>query len=344
METGSIVEASRTVRDRTGVVVPVYMPPGVDRAVSGALLRDTVESALMHIRLPTHICLSVDGEENGLKFVRALSNELGVKIAWTDRNRGKLMGVRTGIQALFGNRDLEYFAVIDSDGDHLPSELMNFVRAAQLRRAAYAGEEVLVLGRRSCLNRPMGFLRGQAEEFADRILLDVLIYDAAVSGVPLSLEMSTPLEDVPDFHSGYKLFSRDAAKAVFLTEPAYCGAGEDAYYRHACEAVMVVEAIKSGARLIVVNRTTYNEQPVSTFGLLNRARLTADMIVWPCLRLEAPGRFVEQWVRNHAPRLLLTTLAPQGRDDLAETIKLIFDAFGIETVVGDDLFGGPAFI
>ena len=65
---------------------------------------------------------------------------------------------------------------------------------------------------------------------------------------------------------GYKLFTRATAEAVFLAEPQLCGATADAYYRHGCEAVMSVEALQAGAHLALVRRSTFNEQPVSSFG------------------------------------------------------------------------------
>jgi hypothetical protein len=189
----------------------------------------------------------------------------------------------------------------------------------------------------------MGFLRGELEELADRILLDALTYHAALSGQALRLEYATSLEEFPDFHSGYKLFSRGAAQAVFLSEPRPCGVAEVAYYRHAVEAVMSVEALLAGARLVLVNRSTLNQQPISTFGLLDRARLTTDKIVWPCRRLGVPGRFVEQWMRNHLPRLLLCTLAPQGQSEVRQIRRLVLQDFGIESDAGAEI-AGPLFV
>ena len=41
---------------------------------------------------------------------------------------------------------------------------------------------------------------------------------------------------------------------------------------------MTVEALLAGARLVLVNRSTFNEQPVTTFGLLNRERMSRWVI------------------------------------------------------------------
>jgi hypothetical protein len=172
----------------------------------------------------------------------------------------------------------------------------------------------------------MGFLRGELEELADRVLLDALTYRAAVMNRPLQLEYVTTLDEFPDFHSGYKLFSQSCARDVFLGEPQLAGVSEDAYFRHACEAVMVVEALEHGGLVGSVHRTTVNEQPVSTFALLDVVELSADLIIWSSKRLAIPSHFVRQWVLNHAPRLVAGTI-PDGKKALHEVIELVEKAF-----------------
>ena len=106
---------------------------------------------------------------------------------------------------------------------------------------------------------------------------------------------------------------------------------------------MSVEAIRSGARLLVVARSAMNEQPVSSFGLMERTRLVADKIVWPCRRLGAPAEFVDQWLRNHIPRLLLPTLVPQGQEELIQIRRLVLEELG-RSDVGEELLGRSPFI
>ena len=162
------------------------------------------------------------------------------------------------------------------------------------------------------------------------MLLDALHYHAAVNGRPLPLELATALEEFPDFHSGYKLFDRATAADVFLRPPRLCGVTEDCYYRHGVEAVMTVESLLAGARLTVVNRSTLNEQPVTTFGLMKRQQLVADKMIWAFRRLAVPPPFVRQFVDNHLPRLLLATLVPDGQRELAEIRRLVFTACGVD--------------
>ena len=95
---------------------------------------------------------------------------------------------------------------------------------------------------------------------------------------------------------------------------------------------MSVEAIRGGARLAVVARSAMNEQPVSSFSLLERTRLVADKIVWPCRRLEVPAEFVDQWLRNHMPRLLLPTLVPQGQQELTQIRRLVLEDLGMPDI------------
>ena len=58
--------------------------------------------------------------------------------------------------------------------------------------------------------------------------------------------------------------------------------------------------------------------------------MVADKIVWPCRRLEIPGPFVQQWLRNHLPRLLLSTLTPRGREELKQIRRLVLEDLGME--------------
>ncbi len=332
------------LRRATGIVIPVYIPNGVDRTQSVALLADTVAGCCEQVEDPTTICLSVDGVANGAEAAQELVERYGVSLALTPVNRGKLQGVREGARVLLRRPELDYIAVLDCDSDHFANELQNFVRAAEHVVQQTGDDRLLVLGRRISPHRPMGWLRGELELVADRVLLHALHYHAALSGEPLRLEYATMIDDIPDFHSGYKLFSRRTAHEVFLPQPEMAGTSETTYFRHAVEAVMVVEALLKRARLVVVNRTTYNRQPVTTFGLLNRARLTADMIIWPCKRLGIPGAFVRQWLENELPTLQLGTLIPEGREELRAVYLRVLEAYGIDSDGRDPFAKQPLFI
>jgi hypothetical protein len=329
MDAAPIAETLELLETQTGVVISVYLPPRADPEASFSMLRDTVLLYIRELRSPYAICLSVDGPGPGETIARRLADSYGVCVVVAPQNRGKLAAVATGMAALLDNPTLRYLAAIDQDGDHFANELLNFVRCAEHVADQTGNRRGMVLGNRVSRHRPLGFLRAEHEELANRILLDALTYDAARCGTPLGLQYLTTLDPLPDFHSGYKLFSRETAAAVFTTPPQLAGCSEDAYYRHAVEAVTTVEAHKAGAWLAAVNRRTYDEQPVSVFASLNRALLAADMILWPCKRLGIPAHFVDQWLTNHLPTLLLGTLVPQGRDELLAIAALVRDAYGL---------------
>ncbi|MBN1935888.1 MAG: hypothetical protein JW934_14555 [Anaerolineae bacterium] len=326
----------------TGVAIPVYLSPKIDQDLALALLRDNVAAYVAQTRFSEHICLSVDGLSFGARQAVEIAAEFGVSLAVAEVNRGKLWGAIHGVRKLLENSRLKYIALVDQDGDHFASELLNLVRAAEHIVAREGHQRVLVLGQRTSRHRPMGFLRGELEELGDRVLLDALHYRAATTGKPLPLSYVTPFGEFPDFHSGYKLFSRETAQAVFGNAPNLAGCSDDCYYRHAVEAVMVVEALEAGAVLGVVNRSTFNEQPFTTFGQFDAAQLMADTVIWPCKRLGVPLAFVRQWLDNHIPRLLLSTIAPEGKTQLARVRQLVLESYGVE--IGETWFQQPLFV
>ena len=340
MEAHLLSPAIEAMRRHTGVVIPVYFPADADPGLGQTLLADNVRAYVQQIDDPRRICLSVDGPAHGREVAESLAAECGVITVCAPENRGKQNGLRHGVAALWEREELRYIAAVDSDGDHFANELLNLVRAA-VHVQEREGGEVLALGRRSSKHRPMGFLRGELEELADRVLLDALAFRATKSGEPLRMEYATTHEEYPDFHSGFKLYSRCVVEPVFLGEPELCALEPAAYYRHGCEAVAVVEALLAGARLALVARSTFNEQPVSAFGQYNRERLVADKIIWPCKRLGVPAPFVEQWLRNHLPRLLLNTLVPEGKQELLQIRRLVLQAFDLPE---DELSWGPLFV
>lgn len=319
--------AFELTRRATGVVIPVYLSPQVDQALTLSLLRDTVAACVAQTDHPKHICLSVDGRPFGGRQAVEIAAAWQTSLAVAENNRGKLWAILHGIKKLLENPHLRYIALVDQDGDHFANELPNLVRAAEHIAAQEGHRRVLVIGQRSSRHHPMGLGRGELEELADRVLLDALHYRAAVTGKPLNLSYVTPLGEFPDFHSGYKLLDRETAQSLMAGPPQPPDCTDDCIFRHAVEAVITVEALEAGAVLGAVNRSTINEQPVTAFGQLDAARLMADTIIWPCKRLNVPLAFVRQWLDNHIPRLLLSTL-PEGKTLLGRLRHLVLEAWG----------------
>lgn len=323
----AVHHAIELLEQATGVVIPVYFRSSVEPSYATELLQATVRMFVREVAEPSAICLSVDGGGLSAQVANTVATQYTTQLVQSEPNRGKLASVRNGMSHLLAQSHLRYLAVVDCDGDHFANELLNFVRRAEDVAHKLATARVLVLGTRLSRHRPLGFLRGEQEELANRILLDALHYAAVRSGKPLALQFAGTDAAALDFHSGYKLFSRAAAEKVFCREPQLAGCDETAYYRHACEAVMVVEALEHGGHLATVSRRTFDEQPVSSFAQFDRAQLHANLIIWPCKRLDIPGHFVAQWLDNHVPQLALGTLVPQGRAELLAIRDLVLRAF-----------------
>lgn len=322
--------ALQRLTHETGVVIPIYLPAQADAELGAAVIGETV-AMVAHTVTPSHVCLSVDGPGPGEAVARQLAQATGVQVVTAAQNGGKFAAVANGMCHLLQQPHLRYLAALDHDGDHFANELLNFVRAAEHVAAATGSERVLVLGNRNSRHRPLGFLRAEQEELANYMTMDALAYAAVQQDRPVRLEFLSTTGDPPDFHSGYKLFDRATAAAVFTSgAPPTFNLNAATVIRHACEAVMVVEAHLAGATLAGIKRSTFDEQPMSLFAAYGRAELAANMILWPCKRLGVPGHFVAQWLANHMPRLLLATLAPQGLDELAAIRERILTAYDID--------------
>ena len=319
--------ALEQLRTATGVIVPVHVPEGVDADEAAALLDANLLMLCRETADPSRICLSVDGADFGVVFARRAAEAHGAAVTVSPEPKGKLQALRAGAAHLLHDAGIRYLVMVDQDADHFGNELLNFVRVAETIAAQAGTDRVHVIGRRLSRHRPMGLLRGELEELADRVLLDALTYRAAVTGRPLRMEYAFTYDEHPDFHSGYKLFSRRSAEDALAGEPNMMGVPESCYYLHAVEAVITTEAIEAGAYLGVVNRSATNEQPISTFGLMARERLVADKMIWPCKRLEVPLAFVRQWLDNHIQRLLLHTMRPSGVEELAAIRRLVLEAW-----------------
>ncbi|RPI23889.1 MAG: glycosyltransferase [Acidobacteria bacterium] len=338
----SFLSALQDLRESSGVVIPAYFPSSQHTALASQLLRDTAVGCERQLGAAPRVCISVDGQNAAVETAAQLRAEHGFSVVVSRRNKGKLGAVHEGLQLLLRDQNVRYFLLVDQDGDHFPNELTNFIRTARHVATAAQTDRVLVIGRRSSRHHPMGYLRGELEELADRILIDCLQYHAALTGVPLNLQFALLLDDYPDFHSGFKLLTRPLVESFVQNGFPLHGMAEDGVYRHAVEAVLSVEAWLAGGVIASVPRTTFNEQPMTTFGLLERCRLLADKIFWPARRLAVPASFLGQWLDNHLARLRLTTLAPTGRDELLEIRALVRKAVDLPEAPKEIV--GPAFL
>ncbi len=263
--------------------------------------------------MPENVCLVVDGDERSLKIARSVQKTLSkppsgsFEILYLDENRGKHYAVTEGIQRLMQRRALEYFVVRDCDADHFICDLPNLVRSAHHIAITEKTNRVLIIGRRIDRHRPLGFRRGQMEELCNRVMLDVMNYRLARQGQLLNTRYYSPYGDVPDFKSGYKVYSRATARLAFRRSPRLLCLSPKDFWRHGAEPIPIVEAVLAGAIIGEMNRTAFDVQPTTTFTESSAVDMHVKTLAWAFCRCRVPLKCAQQMFDNHIPRLLLGT-------------------------------------
>jgi len=347
--------SERQVREIAGMVVPVWFSRKTASCLAEELLTLTLDNFEEYVRRE-NVCLVVDGDERSLTIAQRVQKALakgggGFEVLYLKENKGKHYAVTEGILHLMaserrgrggvgelaaatssrGPADLirsrrsppaegiRYFVVRDCDADHFICDLPNLVRSAHNISVQEKTDRVLVIGRRIDRHRPLGFRRGQMEELCNRIFLDAMNYRLAKRGQVLKTQYYCPYGDVPDFKSGYKVYSRAVARIAFTRKPRFLCLAPKHYWRHSAEPIPIVEAVLAGAVIGEMNRTTFDVQPTTTFTESSAVDMHVKTLAWAFCRLSVPAKCAEQMFNNHIPRLLLGSDA-SGREQL-EAIK-----------------------
>lgn len=315
--------SEKEVREIAGMVIPVWFTKSAAVSLAERLLTLTLDNLQQYVRAE-NVCLVVDGDERILKVARkvqkSFSESRGTRderldLLYLDENRGKHHAVTEGILRLLENKRIEYFVVRDCDADHFISDVPNLVRAAHHISTRERTDRVLVIGRRIDRHRPLGFLRGQMEELCNRVFLDAMNYRLAKRGRVLNAQYYSPYGDVPDFKSGYKVYSSVLARLIFKKNPPFLCLSPKDYWRHCAEPIPIVEAVLAGATIGEMNRATFDVQPTTTFTESSAMDMHVKTLAWGFCRLRVPLKCAEQMFNNHIPRLLLANDA-KGKERL----------------------------
>lgn len=308
------------VRDIAGMVVPVWFSRKAQSALAERLLTLTLDNYEQYVR-PENVCLVVDGDERSLRIARKVQKALakaggvGFEVLYLEENRGKHYAVTEGILWLMNRKGIKYFVVRDCDADHFICDLPNLVRSAHHISVTEKTDRVLIVGRRIDRHRPLGFRRGEMEELCNRVMLDAMNYRLAKQRRIVNSQYYSPYGDVPDFKSGYKVYSRSVARRVFKRKPPLLCLEANDYWRHGAEPIPIVEAVLNGAIIGEMNRTTFDVQPTTTFTESSAMDMHVKTLAWAFCRCRVPLKCAEQMFDNHIPRLLLLTDAA-GREKL----------------------------
>lgn len=181
------------------VVIPAFEA----EAAIGGLVR-----AIVRKRLP--VIVVDDASHDGTSLQAELA---GATVLRRDQNGGKGMALREAFPVVL-QRPYDWVITMDADGQHLPSEIPKFLRAAE------AGGADLILGNRMSDPRGMPLDRRLTNQFMSWVL-------SVVSG-----------QRVPDSQCGFRMISRCVLEGVRLTSD-----------RFEVESELVVKAARAGYRI-----------------------------------------------------------------------------------------------
>jgi len=308
---------------RVGVVIPAYFSAKPSDDVVRHLLWVTLGDCRHYSSLES-IWVVVDGDLRTARLVEELRERVlsaqGVTFnaLVQPENRGKHWAIKEGIGALLeASPSVDYVVIRDGDGDHAVSDMPKLVRAAIHLTEVRGDSRVILLGSRRSRHRPMGWVRAELEELLDRVTLDALAYALARQGRALDVSHCLGPGSVPDLSSGYKVYGRQIAEALFVEhEPQMACLSAQDYWRYGPETVNVVEGILAGAVIGETLRLTWDGQPTTSFGQFDHVSLYGELLAWVYCRLELPLSVAAQFYDNCVPSMALRTTV-QGRELLA---------------------------
>jgi hypothetical protein len=311
--------AQQEVAAQTGIVVPAFFSAKPSDDMVRQLLWMTLADTPHYVPLP-RTWVVVDGDPRTERLVLELQQQFtrtqGATFACLalPENRGKLGALAAGITALLAAEPAVQFVVVrDGDGDHDLADVPGLVRLALGLAEAYGHGRVMAVGARRSRAHPMGWVRGELEELLDLVTLDALTYHLAREGRALNLGHCLGGGHVPDLSSGFKVYGRELAEALFVqAAPRYATLSPSDYWHYGPETVTFVEATLAGAMLAEKLRLTWDGQPATSFGEFQQVALYGELLAWVWARLALPVDVAARHYDNHAPRLALRTVA-QGR-------------------------------
>jgi hypothetical protein len=304
------------MRGRVGLVVPVWYPEDAPDALCETLLRTTLTDWSSCLRAE-HVALVVNGVPRLAALAERINAELGggaIRVVAPAANQGKGGALVVGWETLLADPALEYVATRDADGDHFLDDLPHLYRLGEQMRRETGIPSVLVIGRRTDLHPPLGWRRGEYEQVVNGMLVEALQFSLARRSHVLPRHYWAA--DVPDLQSGYKLYSRAACEeAVRALRSADQQQPELHLLRCGMEIVPFAAVCAAGGIAGEAPRLTFYDQPVTSYGRVDRVRFFGDPLAWSFHALEIETDAARAHFDNALARSALMT-DPEGRREL----------------------------
>jgi len=276
------------------MVIPAWFPSDLPAAEAAQLLFTTLVGGSGCVNADDLVVVS-DGSPVASAAAVAVRQKLDE--AWDGRflileleeNEGKGAAIEAGICELLERRGapLEWITVRDVDGDHLMDDLPHLYRAGTQLAEENPGKPACVIGRRNNVHAPLGWLRGEFELLLNEALIEAVAYALAGAGRVWDTRYLTAR--APDLQSGYKLYSRAAAEvAVTGLQDESATYPDLRLMRTGMEIVPFVAVALEGGVFAEVERKTFYDQPITSYGRVDLAEFYGSKLSWAFLRCGVP--------------------------------------------------------
>ncbi len=316
------------MRRAIGGMVPVWFPEDMPAETMLRFLSDTLADVELFVA-PERLVLVVDGCPRAEGPARQAAAEVAARagaepqLLVREVNGGKGEAVCAGLERLLDDATVEALSIRDCDGDHDVYDLPQLFGLFERVRDHVAGEgggrpdDVFAVGCRGSLSRPMGFARGQLEHVLNRLTVDAVNLRLGEQGTAVDERFTARYGRAPDLQSGYKLYSRSAARVVI---DALRGADRERpelrVMRWAVEFIPTVELLARGFTPAALHRLTWDGQPQTSFDDTDLPRAYSQQIAWLFERLQVPADIGVRMLDNALGACEYVT-APRGPEHLA---------------------------
>jgi|ETNmetMinimDraft_15_1059895.scaffolds.fasta_scaffold01406_5 hypothetical protein len=312
------------MRNHLGMVVPVWFPQDSNTVQVTDLLRATLKDCPRFVDW-SNVLVAIDGAPWATNLARELADEFqtesggSFRILELPENGGKGLTVASGFEELLKNHDITHFCVRDDDNDHSIFDLPHLVRLHLQIQNEENTDQVMVVGVRPDIARPMGFWRGEFELLHNACLWECTKFVLAREGRIINTQWISGRSQIPDLESGYKIYSRAAAELLISSiRKASNQYGEMRMGHFGVETVPALEILLNGGIIGQGRRTAYDRQPLSTFAAGTKLpRLYANQAIYVFKRLEVAADIALQVLNNAIPDSQLSR-SPEGRSLLEE--------------------------